>query len=117
MGVANVNSFAGTAPQQRDTLQTVMQSQKRAGKVNNLVVMLKSLALTGCGDAFAVVKDPSTASMGAGIDQEVLQSYPRLDPGAVLVLDNVSYLFMATVPYLCVTMANVRKVVPPEAST
>lgn len=27
--------------------------------------------------------------MGAGIDQEVLQSYPRLDPGAVLVLDNV----------------------------
>ncbi|KAK9908721.1 hypothetical protein WJX75_001943 [Coccomyxa subellipsoidea] len=74
--------------------------------------MLESLSHTGCGDAFAVVKDPSTASMGAGIDRKVLQSHPRLDPGAVLVLDQVSYLKMESVPYLCVTSANVVKVVP-----
>jgi hypothetical protein len=36
------------------------------------------------------LQDPSTASMGAGIDRKVLQSHPRLDPGAVLVLDQVS---------------------------
>lgn len=115
---------AGNAQQQRQTLDTIVQSEGRAGKIERLVVMLESLSLTGCGDAFAVVKvhasslqntlctalehctrrnrplripilrvsslqDPTTASMGAGIDRKVLQSFQRLDPGTVLILDKV----------------------------
>ncbi len=35
------------------------------------------------------LQDPTTPSMGAGIDRKVLQSF-RLDPGTVLVLKQVS---------------------------
>ncbi|EIE25258.1 hypothetical protein COCSUDRAFT_61489 [Coccomyxa subellipsoidea C-169] len=102
-------SLRSDAQQQRQTLQTVLLSKEKAGKAGSLVVMLESFSLTGCGDAFAKVKDPTTPSMGAGIDRKVLQSF-RLDPGTVLVLKQVSYLKMSNVPYLCVTPPNVLRV-------
>ncbi|KAA6420350.1 MAG: hypothetical protein FRX49_09512 [Trebouxia sp. A1-2] len=60
-----------------------------------MILLVESLKYTGCGDAFAQLKDPS-GSIGAGIHAQVLQAEEGLSPGAVLMLQQVALTAVST---------------------
>ncbi|KAL0031717.1 hypothetical protein WJX79_002989 [Trebouxia sp. C0005] len=102
--------FSGTSPLLQHHVKKVKLCQSSC-KLPKMILLVESLKYTGCGDAFAQLKDPS-GSIGAGIHAQVLQAEEGLSPGAVLMLQQVPLLVLSkTLKYLCITVENIVQVI------
>lgn len=102
--------FSETSPLLQHHVKKVNLCQSSC-KLPKMVLLVESLKYTGCGDAFAQLKDP-TGSIGAGVHANVFQVEEGVSPGAVLMLDQVPLLVLSkAMRYLCVTAENVVQVI------
>ncbi|KAK9846560.1 hypothetical protein WJX81_006598 [Elliptochloris bilobata] len=108
-----LSSFDESSPQLQHTVRSLAMEGAPA-RVPRLVVLVVSLALTGHGEAFVRLKDP-TGAIGAGVTARVLETEPNLAPGGALLLKDIAVLRMGEASYLAITPANVTKVVAAAA--
>ncbi|KAL0056463.1 hypothetical protein WJX82_011622 [Trebouxia sp. C0006] len=102
--------FSETSPLLQHHVKKLKLCQSSC-KLPKMILLVESLKYTGCGDAFAQLKDPS-GSIGAGIHAQVFQAEEGLSPGAVLMLQQVPLLVLSkTIKYLCITVENIVQVI------